>query len=556
MAGQVTSGLQFVLSAKGADGVVREIGRLQSGIGQAGRGTERAAGGWSRWKTGISDVGRGLRSVLGMVTRLGALTGIGAGIGFASLAKGLMDADDAALHLKYELGGSGAEWRNIQEAIERARSTTGMTAAELTKAVGAAADFGMNMQAAADAMDDMAAFAKLLNVNMEDVSKATGAIWKATGGTMAPRQILAMLGAGAKAANMPEEMFLTGVGRAGRMMENASPEQIQALMQVIAGAGQEFMGQEKLIFGAFKALETLSAKQRKSLGATVGATGAETMLNLAALFRRDATAMERVNLPDNVKLIAKAMAENAEVVDSVGRAARDSRTDLEGFSTALNTAKTSSATQWAGMIEDIKKQAEPLVRSALSWLLDHGNELTAAMQTLVTMMEGLGSAIKTVLDIVTPGGVGQGGIAGPVLERLRAANEEQAARVAARKAEDEAAAAQYRGAKTPEERLVALGRGGANIRGAGAAGVVEAEMYARQVAARAGVTPEQVRSATALYGAGGAGAVMAAPHVRSGATAAARFLLNLIVNADPETPHTRVDAELQDGRTTALETGG
>ena len=466
---KTSAGLEFILSARGAVGVVKEIGRVGQGVQEAQRHTGRGAQGWQRWKSGIRQATGAARGLWNQMRGIAAMTGIGGAIGFASLAKEIMDAEDASIALRFQADKTKEEWVNIDAAIERMRSTTGKSKVELLNLLDVVGDFGVGFDDALASMEDLVAFAKLLRVDTAEAGKAVGAIAKATGGKVGSREGMAMLAAAAKAAGGDEGAFLGGASKTIRMMEGASAEDIQRVLQIQAGAGQEFMGQEDVVFKAMKSLETLSAKDKASMGDALGATGGETMLNLASLYRTEASKFEQIQMSDQVRLIAQAMGDNYQVVNDVGAAAHNARGKLDEFGAALQMAKDSTGPQWAGLMEDIKKAAEPMVREAFGWMLANKEQLVAAIQTAIETLRTLGAAALKVIEAFMAvwdfwaSKVGsQTDVAAPTWDRVRVLAGEEAGRREADRLEKEgfydpaAMAARSAAADAPRRRNAAV----------------------------------------------------------------------------------------------------
>jgi hypothetical protein len=173
---------------------------------------------------------------------------------------------------------------------------------------------------------------------------------------------------------------------------------ISAFFQAIAGIGEEFAGDPRVLQSAFKSLNRYMSNP-KMMGALdkVGVSGknaAELLLSMSQLLERDKTALDRAGLPDEVLAIAQAMVGNGDRINKMGVAVDNAAGDVTGFAARVAEHAKDPEVAWAGTMERLKQAMQPLITGVLDWVVGHREEIVGAFQTFIDKLREVANWLK------------------------------------------------------------------------------------------------------------------------------------------------------------------
>jgi hypothetical protein len=507
--------LEFILSAKGADGVVREVGKVRNGLAGGGQAAERASRSVRSLTTGL----RGIRSAVGGVRSV--FVGMLGAYGVQGLVSGLTQANDrivrlgtAMRSLQFQTRMTASEYNSLGSSLMRVQQQTAHTREELVGILDAAADFSTGYQTALDNLESIVDLADLSGMGGQQLGQITqaggqGALY---GAVEASRSI----------EGISEDQFGASLASALSRLapEFRNNDAIQRLTGIVAAAPG--LGSREWR-GLFRQMMSPATREKMAGAGITAADPTEALIQMARAYQQNPQGEQWEGIPDAVMVIVSQMAENWEDM-LAAQAAYASGATPEG------QAKIEA--ERAAYVESDEykaKQAQANMGLAMEEIAK------ALMPTMVEILKWIAGGVGRIVEMV---GLWRGDEdmagAGRTLWEGQLTDEERRKRAAS----GELWRAGW--TTTADELPDAAARGLDR----------EADAIVRSVV---GESDEQRRRETDAAWSGGGEAGMAetgAPNTigRGLLAAAARVMVRVTNNINPESASTTVDAELDGQR--------
>ena len=384
------AGLIYELGTTGEARTVASLGRVGAALARTGGAARTVAAG----------VGRAMGGLWRQISGLGGMIGLGLGAaGLTSMIRDVAAFDAELLALGHSAGLSAGRSAELGRQIGALATTTGRSRDELIAATGVAEDLGMAVDDIVAGLEDASNWARLLGVSLNATAPAMAGLRKIAPDVDA-RTRMAMADIAARKSGMGEEKFLGLVGAvAPRLAGTAGlegAEGLQAMFEMIAATGESL---DPAAIG--KAIKAFTAAVR---GGDLAKLGIETK-DVGAAFRQfaaigydQAARLAAANLPATLDAFGAAAGRGS--ANAVRLAEELKAVDPAAFGRELEAAGKDPSARWAQFVETMKEKLRPLAEGALAWLVDHSDDLVAGFDTLLTMVLGLGSAIKATVDAI------------------------------------------------------------------------------------------------------------------------------------------------------------
>lgn len=403
--GNTQQGLALRITESGAEQVTGKLNRLAGATDRVAGSSSRSVGGFTRIGAAMGRLRGVATGLLGIFGRVGGLLGIGGAFAVGGLIGETLSIERNLRRIQYQGNLSAEAMRRMRDTMNQVAGNTGKSRAEVVAAIDVANDLGLSLEEAEKHMEQMALWSDLLGVSTDQAIGAVASIKRAVGDGASVDEIMSMVNAAAMNAGMDEGVFMNLVSKVGSQLQGMSGlADISAFFQAIAGIGEEFAGDPRVLQSAFKSLNRYMSNP-KMMGALdkVGVSGknaAELLLSMSQLLERDKTALDRAGLPDEVLAIAQAMVGNGDRINKMGVAVDNAAGDVETFAARVAAHKDDDEIAWASTIQQLKKAMEPLIAGVLNWVVAHKDEIVEGFKALIDGLGWLADGISGVVDWV------------------------------------------------------------------------------------------------------------------------------------------------------------